>query len=142
MAIKGFNKVKANLKKFQRVVLSGAEKSLEMQMELIITEAKILCPVDTGTLRSSGRADSKKTLSKVEVEGSFGNGPSGKYALYVHEGVGTKSGRSGGMNINYKVGQPKFLEQPFKQRAGGSLLFTKVGHEVSVYISSKFKATA
>ena len=104
-------------------------------MEYVITKAKTRCPVDFGTLRSSGRADSKTLSGKVTVEGSFGQGPSGKYALYVHEGVGTRSGRSGGMVINYKVGQPKFLESAFKESEQG--LFSKVGREVSIRLSSR-----
>jgi hypothetical protein len=118
MAIKGFDKVKANVMKMKRAIRAETGRILRREMELVITKAKTLCPVDVGTLRSSGMAEGgEETLRNpiIAVEGSFGNGPSGKYALYVHEGVGVKSGRSGGMNISYKVGQPKFLEEPFKE---------------------------
>jgi hypothetical protein len=139
MAIKGFNKVKANLKKVERAVISGTGKQFRKDMEEVITKGKELSPVDTGTLRSSGRAEGPKVEGKkVLVEGSFGQGPSGKYALYVHEGVGTKSGRSGGMTINYKVGQPKFLEQPFKEKVVG--FFKRVGAAVAKTIKKSVTA--
>ena len=133
MAIKGFDRVKANMMKVQRKIKSTAGKIFRREMELVITKAKTLCPVDLGTLRSSGRADGPKgglKTTKIEVEGSFGSGPSGKYALYAHEGVGTKSRGSGGMTINYKVGQPKFLEQPFKEMEAG--FFRKVAEETAL----------
>jgi len=126
VAIKGFDKVKANMNKVIRDIDVETGRFLRLRMELVITEAKTLCPVKYGVLRSSGRADGpKKSLKTTTVEGSFGQGPSGKYALYVHEGVG----------LRHTVGQPKFLEQPFKESE--RTLFRDVSEAVARKIATK-----
>lgn len=128
--MKGLKKVRRKLRLISGIILSETSKTLREKMELVITDAKLLCPVKIGTLRASGRAESKRKRSRVIVEGSFGRGPSGKYALYVHEGVGIGK-RTG----KYKVGQPKFLEEPFYRAESG--LFSEVGSQVSVSLRSR-----
>ena len=69
--------------------------------------SKRLVPVDKGPLRASG------TVLPPEVEGSklkvvAGYGGAAKdYAVVQHEDL----------TLNHKVGQSKFLEQPFNERA-------------------------
>lgn len=69
------------------------------ECEMIMAKSKRLVPVDTGTLRASGR---------VVAEPSGGasceyGGAAGSYAIYVHEDL----------EAHHPVGQAKFLEEPF-----------------------------
>lgn len=80
----------------------------------IIEQSKPLCPVDTGTLRSSAYVEEPKQEGDViTVEIGYG-GPAAKinpktgesadsYAIYVHENL----------QAFHKVGVAKFLEIPF-----------------------------
>ena len=95
-------------------------KQLYLEGEGIITQAKQLAPVDTGTLRSSGYvAPPVSTPDKVSVELGFG-GPTAKrnpksgalvdsYAIYVHEDL----------EAHHTVGMAKFLEIPFNHAKAG-----------------------
>lgn len=123
--IKGFDKVKARINRLSRTVIESSAKKARREMEQVITAAKKETPVDTGALRSSGRAENAmfRGLFKYLLDGSFGSGPSGKYALFVHEGLRSKkgkSGRSGGeVTSGHKVGKSHFLIDPFKRAERG-----------------------
>jgi hypothetical protein len=90
-------------------------RALYQEGNIEMTEAKKRTPVDTrpnasyphqqaphpGQLRASGRVDIPKVEGKeVQVVLSFGQGPSGDYAIYVHEDP----------DAIHPVGQWKYLE--------------------------------
>lgn len=88
-----------------------ADKALEsamfLEQEAVIAAAKERTPVDTGVLRASGTVLPPKVRgSRVEVEAGFG-GAAQDYAVAVHERMG----------VNHPVGQSKFLESAFLERA-------------------------
>jgi hypothetical protein len=77
------------------------------EAEEIITAGKEQTPVDTGSLKNSGKAlPPEITHDNVRVELGFG-GPSKPhdvhYAIYVHED----------MDAHHPVGNAKYLEIPF-----------------------------
>lgn len=75
--------------------------------ESIMTKAKLLCPVDTGNLRSTGHVEPPKHEGgRVIVRLAFG-GSATDYAIYVHENLLAR----------HPVGQAKYLEQPFLEEA-------------------------
>ena len=68
-------------------------------------ESQKLCPVKTGNLRAS--ATTRKSAGSTDTEIIYTVGYEAvSYAIYVHEMPGP-----------FKVGQPKFLEQPARQMA-------------------------
>ena len=87
--------------------------------EVIMTDAKLRTPVDTGTLRASGfvaLVDKGAMPKKVEL--SFG-GAAGAYAIYVHERL----------DVYHPVGEAKFLENAVNEwaSAGG---WVRLGKEL------------
>jgi hypothetical protein len=86
----------------------------------IMAESQPLVPVDTGTLRSTGYvSEPEREGDTITVDIGYG-GPAAKinpksgessvgYGLYVHENL----------DAHHKVGQAKFLEQPFRAAANG-----------------------
>ena len=84
-------------------IIAAAMQGLKITGELILTEAKKIVPVDTGTLSRSGTVNADN--AKLEVEISF-NTP---YARKQHEE----------MNYTHADGrQAKYLEKPFQANAG------------------------
>lgn len=91
----------------------------------VLNRAKVLAPVNTGRLRSSGKMDIRMTTA----------GPAGKvtftvsYAQYVHEGTRAHIirarrkkalkfvGRGGGVVIRREVHHPGTRARPFLERA-------------------------
>src|SRR3990167_4810382 len=88
-------------------VTALAAASVE-EMEKVMAEAKARTPVDTGTLRASGHvAPPDVGASSVKVVAGFG-GAASDYAIVQHERL----------DFNHPgVGEPKFLERPFLERA-------------------------
>jgi hypothetical protein len=98
-------------------------RELEKLANEIMAESKKLCPVDTGTLRSSG------LVQKPVIEGNmisvtlgYGDASCG-YAVYVHEnpragqtGGVSPSGRKYGAKRWARKGQWKYLETPLVAR--------------------------
>lgn len=76
-----------------------AASLLLVEGEVIMTDAKMRTPVDTGTLRASGMTTLVDKGSTPKVELSFG-GAAGAYAIYVHERL----------DVYHPVGEAKFLE--------------------------------
>ncbi len=73
------------------------EKSLTKVSNHILAEAIQICPVETGTLRRSGKVTNlKTTFLEVSNEIRFDT----DYAVYVHERL----------DLHHPVGQAKFLE--------------------------------
>ncbi len=114
--------------------------ALTVEAELTMTEAKELCPVDTGALRSSGLAEPPVIAGRsISVTLGFG-GPAAPYALSVHENprAGQTMGRSpsGATYQHYsRVGQWKFLEMPVLARTRGFV--TRIRDRALAYAAGK-----
>ena len=102
----------------QEVVEKAAMKGLRKLGEEILTEAKELCPVDSGTLRQSGSVRANSKNKTVEI--SF-NTP---YALKQHEE----------MSYNHpNGGQAKYLEQPFNERVKNAQWYAEKEIGIATY---------
>ena len=103
--IKGIKEVKKNLREYPHKTLKALGKATYEESQIILGESKKQCPVDTGTLRSTGHVtEPKYTKSSVEVQIGYG-GAAAPYAIYVHERL----------DLRHKVGKAKFLEDPMKE---------------------------
>lgn len=79
--------------------------------QAIMAVSQRLVPVDTGALRSSGHVEAPKiSASKVQVDLVYG-GAAAPYARIVHEDL----------DAFHKVGQAKYLEEPFLAERDGVL---------------------
>lgn len=104
-----------NLKAYQERLIKQANIFIKQEAELIMTDSKEQCPVDTGALRSSGYVDGDVTVTGSNVSIKLGYGgvatqvnsktgePTTSYALQVHENL----------ESHHPVGKAKFLEDPF-----------------------------
>ena len=98
----GLPELKKKLGFLPQRVIDVTQAALYQEGELIMTEAKKECPVDTGTLRSSGyTAKPKWDGARIVVELGFG-GAAAPYAVYVHERL----------DLRHTVGKAKYLEDP------------------------------
>jgi hypothetical protein len=88
------------------VALVGA---LGREAERLMTMAKMITPVDTGALRSSGRVEGPINVTShgATFVLAYG-GVALDYALRVHEDLG----------MHHDVGQAKFLETPVREETG------------------------
>lgn len=76
------------------------------QAEEVMTRAKELCPVDTGTLRSTGHVvPPENNGNGFEIVLGFG-GPAAEYALIVHENLDAR---------HTEGQQAKYLETPLNE---------------------------
>ncbi len=96
----GLAKCLANLaltqKRFEKL---GRKGLLDWCNEVMRESQKKYCPVDTGTLRRSGRVQVMKiSLTEFHVRLSY----TANYAIYVHE-----------VPMQHDVGSMKFLSTPF-----------------------------
>jgi len=106
----------------------GLAKVMSEGAELMMTASKLLCPVVTNTLRSSGKVEPPVvTHDTLEITLGYG-GAARKYAFKVHENP--RTGRTGGRSPSgrkyyprpglpfpySRVGQWKFLETPVAQQ--------------------------
>ncbi len=89
----------------------------------LMAESQQLVPRDLGTLAGSGTVQEEPGASVPTVLVGYG-GAAAPYALSVHENP--RSGKTGGVSPSgqqykhwAKVGQWKYLEQPFKARTAG-----------------------
>lgn len=91
------NEVKKRLKENLNNGIQAAALTLQ-------AEAQALCPVDTGALRASAftRRDNQNDPNVVQYTVGFTQ----YYGIYVHEMPGP-----------FKVGQPKYLEEPARKMA-------------------------
>lgn len=100
--IKGLETLRPALEKWGRQAAEAGGAALYQEAEGILTEAKRLTPVDTGTLRASGHVQ-LPVIGPLFVSVALGFGGAAKdYAVYVHENL----------LVHHEVGQAKFLEQP------------------------------
>lgn len=100
-----FDKVRSLISLVDEAIVGAIYREGEHEM----TMAKILTPVDTGTLRASGRVEGPEYhgLHSVGFRLAYG-GPAIEYALRVHEDV----------MMHHEVGQAKFLETPVREEVG------------------------
>ncbi len=85
-------------------IQKGAE-ALYAEAELIMTESKRECPVDTGALRDTGHVEQPEISGdQVTVQMGYG-GPAAPYAVYVHENL----------TAQHPVGKAKYLEDPVNE---------------------------
>jgi len=107
---------------------------LNRESEALMTEARILTPVDTGVLRASGHVQGPFFPTRLRITTFVGfGGPAGAggntedvgYAVRVHEdielfgsspGGGTRGTTNGGRARRIYVGQAKYLETPARRR--------------------------
>jgi len=135
--VTGANAVEQAILELARRLPTRVGDALKTEAELTMTEAKELCPVMDGHLRGSGFVTDPIIDSReIGVILGFG-GPAAPYALSVHENP--RAGKTGGWSPKgwmtkgevtkwrgprkykkwAKVGQWKFLEQPFLARRAG-----------------------
>lgn len=79
-AIQGFAALQRNLAKTEKKLINAENAALYKKGNIIIADAKKMCPVDTGRLRDTGYAGPPTGFPAV-VETGFGT----DYGLYVHE---------------------------------------------------------
>lgn len=91
--IEGNKALIANLKRVGLEAPKALAAAMMQEAEQIMTEAKVLVPVDLGNLRATGHvAPPVIEGTTVTVALGFG-GPAAPYAVYVHEGTGPAVGR-------------------------------------------------
>lgn len=98
-----------NLEAMVRGKTQDLPSALYREAEREMTMAKRLTPVDTGTLRASGRVEGpvQQDSHTVTFRMAYG-GPAIEYALRIHEDL----------LMHHAVGQAKFLEQPVREEVG------------------------
>lgn len=105
--VKGTEKLRRALAELGERALFEAGKALYAEAELIMTESKKQCPVDTGTLRSTGYVEEPEhSGDQATVQMGYG-GPAAPYAVVQHERL----------DFKHKVGKAKYLEDPVKAAA-------------------------
>ncbi len=129
-----------DLDEISELLPRAAGRGLYGWSEQVMTRAKELCPVDTGTLRSSGHvSDPAINNGVMEVTLGFG-GPAGSgnhagesngddfvYAEYVHENLAA----------HHTNGQAKFLETPLMEAT--DQLADQIQQEVDSEVKEVFK---
>jgi hypothetical protein len=100
-----FQKIEDMVRSMDQELVSAIYREAEREM----TMAKRLTPVDTGTLRASGRVEGpvQEDAHSVTFRMAYG-GPAIEYALRVHEDL----------LMHHEVGQAKFLETPVREEVG------------------------
>lgn len=92
ISVEGLSAVEQALSSLGEDMIPNAAEGMEQGLARVVREAKKLCPVDTGELRGSIRAEVNKDASAVT--GTVGS--SKEYAVYVEMGTGDKGRESGG----------------------------------------------
>jgi hypothetical protein len=92
------------------------------EMEMVMSEAKEVTPVDLGTLRDSGHVLPPDTSpTGVEIVAGFG-GAASDYAIVQHERL----------DYSHATGGAKFLERPFLARVATMPLTLAAGVRVAL----------
>lgn len=103
----GMDKVRASIRKVQQTFPDRVLRALTIEGNIEMTEAKKRTPVDTGTLRASGRVDKPQRQGRrMFITLGFG-GAAETYAFIVHED----------MEAHHDVGQAKYLESTLNESA-------------------------
>jgi hypothetical protein len=98
------SQVIAKLEEHQKLVREAALLAVDQFAEMVLTQAAILCPVDTGFLAASGTAE------RAELNGHVVSvllGFNASYAAAVHERL----------DVHHEQGQAKFLETAIRNMA-------------------------
>lgn len=107
LTITGVNQLRRALDMAGPLATKALESAMVLEQEAVISEAKARTPVDTGVLRASGTVLPPEVRgTEVSVTAGFGGAAAG-YAVIVHERLG----------VHHPVGQAKFLESSFLERA-------------------------
>lgn len=104
LVIKGLAALDRGLVQLGRQFSDVAARALNVVAEETMTEAKRRTPVDTGTLRRSGKVHKRATARSLTAEMSFGT----EYGVFVHERT----------DVRHPTGEAKFLENAIKFTAG------------------------
>jgi hypothetical protein len=102
--IEGTEKMKLKLTAIGKLYPNIAKAALRKEAEDIMREAKLITPVDTGTLRSSGHVKQDHG-HEIAVTLGFG-GAAAPYAVFVHENL---------MSRHKPPTRAKFLEMPLRK---------------------------
>lgn len=95
-------KFDAAIKKVQARLRKDVKVGVQQAAMILQAEAQKRCPVDTGALRASAftRPNNEENPDVIEYRVGFTQ----SYGIYVHEMPGP-----------FKVGGPKFLEEPARE---------------------------
>lgn len=105
--LEGWEQLKKKILLAAKAMPDHVAQALTEEAEIEMKEAKRRTPVDTGTLRASGRVGKPEfTGTNVSVPMTFG-GAASAYALIVHEDL----------DAWHPVGQAKFLESTLAESA-------------------------
>ena len=125
LTVTGLNQTLARMRQLPSKVARATKIVLVEEAEEIMNISKSqFVPVDQGTLRSSGHVQLPVQLGGIiSVTAGYG-GAAAPYALSVHEN--RRAGKTAGVSPSgqsyahwAKVGQWKYLENPFKSRSRG-----------------------
>lgn len=107
----------------QRALRDGAEAlaaGLVIEAERIMTESKRECPVDIGTLRSTGHVQPPDIASDGSATVQLGyGGPAVDYALRQHEDTTLRHEKRQKDGSLKDVGKAKYLEDPLNRARRG-----------------------
>ena len=98
--VTGIEQVSDNLRRLAQSVPIRAAQALNVVAEETMTDAKERTPVDTGTLKRSGKVHQHATPRRLSAGLSYGT----EYAVFVHERT----------ELRHHVGEAKFLENAIK----------------------------
>ncbi|MDD2299236.1 MAG: HK97 gp10 family phage protein [Candidatus Pacebacteria bacterium] len=97
--MKGYEQVRSKLQKLPEALAQAGKDGLHEVGQKIFDQAKATVPIDTGTLKGSGRMDESGSNTKIKITIGFYT----DYAAYVHEI----------MYYKHPHGKAKYLEDPF-----------------------------
>ena len=106
MRVDGVDRVKAALQKAREKYAKGVERGLVKSGLLLLRYSMQLVPIDTGDLRRSGPAVTRKMPGTSGLNTVMTVGYGTDYAVYVHENLEAKHAEG-------KVA--KFLERPLRE---------------------------
>ncbi len=123
LTLDGMPQVLSTLKALAAEADPAMRAALVQEGTLLMADSQKLVPRDLGTLAGSGTVQEETGTSIPSVLVGYG-GAAAPYALSVHENP--RSGKTGGVSPSgqkykhwAKVGQWKYLEEPFKARTAG-----------------------
>ena len=134
ISVEGLSAVEQALSSLGEDMIPNVTEGMEQGLARIVREAKKLCPVDTGELRGSIRAEVNKDASAVT--GTVGS--SKEYAVYVEMGTGDKgreSYRTGGWFVPLK--KTEMIEDTIVKESNG---FWTTGQPARPYLWPAWKA--
>lgn len=100
----GIRQLELELKKQVRQIKNATSEGLSAAAQHLLNQSLPLVPVDTGRLRASGKVTEASPLTKYVSYQAFDPNSGYEYAPIQHESL----------NYKHKVGQAKYLEDPFR----------------------------